>query len=846
MKRKYKKLRKSRGFTMVELLATIVILGILTTISIVAIQKVIVKAKDRYYISQENSMTAAGRNYAEKNTQYLPKISGQMTQISLAELEKSKYISTVMDYNKNKCSNEDSYVQIYKYENDYYYTAYLACPVYTTDLDARNAEYDPFTVKLTGNISDLNGTITMKEKKEGIASYSYTVYKDNKVVFQSEQFEMHKTKDTITKKISLKEYIPGEVKLTVTAINGAGISKTKSDKINIVNNSTAKLKCGTITGAGTSWTTGSRTIKVKCIDDGGVGCAKPEFIKKFDSEQKNGTIKIYDLDGNSKDCSVSVMIDRTPPTLPKTNLYTWKDNSTTPTTSSGLSSYTAGKWSSKKIFTKPSGSTDATSGGVYYQYKITGAVGNKKDQKASYYNATVEGESTIAYRACDAAGNCSDYNTASSIKIDWSKPTTPTIKGGSSSWYTTNRIIWVSNLSTSKSGISKYQYCYQTANDSSKCTWKNLSNNTNGVSNGIDVAYYHANNGDLINAFGGNVSSLVSHYDSNGKGEKRKPSDPNWLRTAQNFSSEGTYYVFFRAVSNSGLTSNASSVQTLKIDKHKPKIVVTAYKRNSAGNSTGSSLGSKTSTSTATLKSYSNTHNTWFNTDYPYGVYYKVEVSDNLGLKNLKWQWNDTGLTTYSKNYKDLTGASDYSLSGTSQTKSMSLSGEGQRVGLLTLTDTAGNSVTMNIEANIDRTRPATPSGGLAGFGSPVGYPASSTTYCNPYDPDYYPELQIAAWKYNSGTIHCDEYVSLYYNQSYSIWTSWSYWDNVSGVKDTYNQVIFKNGSTSSSECSDTWKKRCDYDLGNTTHYVLKHKAVDKAGNESYPATVDVYFNYHW
>ena len=47
-----KKVRKKNGFTMVELLAVIVILGILATISIVSVQRLLAKAKIEYYKSQ--------------------------------------------------------------------------------------------------------------------------------------------------------------------------------------------------------------------------------------------------------------------------------------------------------------------------------------------------------------------------------------------------------------------------------------------------------------------------------------------------------------------------------------------------------------------------------------------------------------------------------------------------------------------------------------------------------------------------------------------------------------------------------------------------------------------------
>ena len=112
------------GFTMVELLAVITILGVLTYISIVSIQNVMKNAKEKYYKSQEESMNSAARNYTEKNRQHLPKINGQIVEIKLNDLVKEKYIDEVKNYDKQKCDYDASYVQIFYYNNEYYYNSY--------------------------------------------------------------------------------------------------------------------------------------------------------------------------------------------------------------------------------------------------------------------------------------------------------------------------------------------------------------------------------------------------------------------------------------------------------------------------------------------------------------------------------------------------------------------------------------------------------------------------------------------------------------------------------------------------------------------------------------------------
>ena len=780
-RRELKRLKTKKGFTMVELLGVIVILGILTTISVTAIQSLMKKAHDNYYSSQESSMVAAARNYAEKNKQYLPKVNGQTTYISLKDLADKKYLGTVKDYKKKSCDEKSSFVQIFYYDNEYYYTPYLKCTSWSSP-EVTDAEDFDIDIHLTGGAGDAKANFTITENENGIASYNYKIYADSKVVFNSEQFEMHKGK-TVSKTIKLNEYTPANIKVTVTGVSAKGLSKTES-KVKDYSDSgnSGKPTCGTdIQGASTEWTSGNRTISINCLDNNGVGCARERFTKEFTQSAEEDTIKIQDRNGNSRNCTVPVKIDKdyptvtvkaykrsssggkenntvikeitannahpnqtlvvstnwfnktdypygvlfeatyedlsgvkqidwewntaglkssdsnvntlngghstsqgeigvdkkhvftvslsadgyrvgkmsmtdqtnhtstvtvkvpldkTPPTCSnvgasdqwvkgsrkikttfsdalsgvktsqpgevtysttmrtkslsmqdnagnsancefnvyvdntapsnmKTKKAKWKNNSTTPSSLSGLSEYTSG-WTDKKIITQANSATDSESGGVYYQYRTRGATGDRDDINGSSYNVTQEGTSTVGYRACDAVGNCTAYSD-STITIEYNAPTAPTITG-SHDWDNSNRIVWITTESTSGAGIDRYQYCKKSDNKSDGCSWSNLSNNTSGAPDGVDIAVYHYYHSDLINAFGGRTKDLKNHYNDYGKNENRTKTLPSGhIRKAQNISSEGDYYIFFRAVSKSGATSGASNAQHIKIDKSKPK-----------------------------------------------------------------------------------------------------------------------------------------------------------------------------------------------------------------------------------------------------------------------------------
>ena len=259
-----------------------------------------------------------------------------------------------------------------------------------------------------------------------------------------------------------------------------------------------------------------------------------------------------------------------------------KESPSTPTTMnfvfSNWSGYSNNSWTNQDVYAGrtssnpgPTGSTDNLSGICKYQISSDGS--NYRDyaynSSDSMYYMHTTGTHTRYFRAVDCAGNVG--NAISRVaRIDKGIPTAPSILGQLSGWVNYYQIVWVTNTSSSYSGIKKYQFCDISVNDVSKCTWKDLYNNTTGVVSGLDVAYYHASNGDLINKFLGNVNSLNSHYNSYGKNEGRNPSNSSWVRTAQNISSEGVHYVFFRAINNAGTNGYSSGSQNINIDVTAP------------------------------------------------------------------------------------------------------------------------------------------------------------------------------------------------------------------------------------------------------------------------------------
>ena len=61
-----------KGFTLLELLATIIILGLLTTVVIGVVLPLLNRGNNEYYKNQENMLVLAARDYFTDNRSKLP------------------------------------------------------------------------------------------------------------------------------------------------------------------------------------------------------------------------------------------------------------------------------------------------------------------------------------------------------------------------------------------------------------------------------------------------------------------------------------------------------------------------------------------------------------------------------------------------------------------------------------------------------------------------------------------------------------------------------------------------------------------------------------------------------
>ena len=86
--------KNKRGFTLIEILAAITILGILMGIAIVSVTTEIQNGKKKHYATAEANMVLAGQSFVQQNRAQLPKAIGQKRKIPMTMLVDKKLYST--------------------------------------------------------------------------------------------------------------------------------------------------------------------------------------------------------------------------------------------------------------------------------------------------------------------------------------------------------------------------------------------------------------------------------------------------------------------------------------------------------------------------------------------------------------------------------------------------------------------------------------------------------------------------------------------------------------------------------------------------------------------------------
>ena len=623
----------NKGFSMVEILAVVVILGVISTVGIVTISRLVDNSRIRYYETQKDQLVLAAQSYANDNKNILPKTIGTVSTISLKELKDKNYIKEeIVDQNKNKCYEEEqvingkkvkgSRVDIYKStKTDYIYVGHLECVSCQKDNEKDNdyscseklSEEIPYIKISIPKMSDLGEgqsiydeskkieiTIDAIEKKLGydkkvlVSSYSYKIYVDG-VIKQSSGLKINNKQDQVKiNKETIGKYLPGKVKVVVTATNTNGQTTTKSSTVNLSDaapplcgrvsyegsnkmnpyNSGESVKCGS---SGYSWINIGYSNKTRqgwivCNDQKGLGCAQHEYSVNMTTEGENEIVKMKDAKGNEQECRVRKCIDTTTPKL-TVNIFKLPSNGKVPLKSDGtvnltpVKSYVINSQSSAQKLNKTDKFDTWLNKANYAYGVIVEAIveesnskiktfswyqnpKNKKENKIGNATEKVRAESNITktkypvnqiikddgvrkeeFKIIDNAGNEVSYTLT--LKIDRTAPQPPTI-----SMY----------LESSATGTA-------TGTPYSNNTWKNkyVWTNTNHPTDSPDVSGWKNNQYKTTGAHGNNTDKVGNSL---------------------NISKEGTSTITYRACDNAGNCSNYASAKTIKLDRTKPTCTI--------------------------------------------------------------------------------------------------------------------------------------------------------------------------------------------------------------------------------------------------------------------------------
>ncbi len=246
-------MKNKKGYTVVELLATLLIIGILLLIGIPTIRKYINRGTSAYYTAIEKEMKVAGSEYLNTYRTLLPRVIGHSTVISLDEVVANNYIDPVVDEDGNSCTGQIMAVK--RKKDGYDYHACLRCGNRYVSKDDNCKVSDTSDTGFENN--ELDNTY------EDSANY--------RIVFDQYEYEVEQTQEFVLPTGRVEHLENGEWK----EINVEPVVSTKKVDTNSLGTKTVIYSYH-----------GSKTeIKVNIVDK--VAPSKPEIVVKYESANGN-------------------------------------------------------------------------------------------------------------------------------------------------------------------------------------------------------------------------------------------------------------------------------------------------------------------------------------------------------------------------------------------------------------------------------------------------------------------------------------------------------------------------------------------------------------------------------
>ena len=487
------KMNKNKGFSIIELLGVVVILGILSAVTIVSIRYLREKAKTNHYHSLSTNLVAAAQNYVNDNPSDLPRSIGQGSQIKLRQLIDNKYIEELKDFNKKQCDSERSMVDIFKYSKDKYsYKVTLFCPNYNSVEQPKYSDGPEIEIISDSVIGKVDIKIVPVDQappsdENKILSYKYVVsYQDDSGMYvekiNSGDIEPGLV-DEVTKTIEFDTTdIFNVYEITVTAVDIYGNVSLKSGSITLVDNippacpeGSTKNKNNIKTIAEINsiptdktrvelfpstdgWINTNRSITIHC---NGTDCVENIII--IEESETIATIEVSDTAGNVQTCYVPVYVDKDPPVI------------------SNLENSYGDEWAGpdsleEKPYRLTIEADDELSGINNYSHSYPYSSNSSEHQKQIYAdseglktfvtpNFIEERNENVKIEVCDNVGNCSSIEEP--IRIDKTPPTLTITNPYLNVWPTKANVVagnykLTLNSVENGSGIAGYSYQFGT------------------------------------------------------------------------------------------------------------------------------------------------------------------------------------------------------------------------------------------------------------------------------------------------------------------------------------------------------------------------------------------------